>query len=138
MTIPDYISRQLPDRQKMIAEIHEIILAKDKTVQAEIEPMMGKEMIIYKASGMFKYGLSSVKDHMSLHVLPIYCSPELHAKYKKLLPLATFQKGCINFRNSESVPTAILRDLIGECSRIDLFAIRQNQLQSKAKNRKTG
>ena len=114
MSVDEYISRQVTGRQKVLSDIHEIILSKDKTVSAAIEPMMGTEMIIYKASGMFKYGLSSVKDHMSLHVLPIYGAPDLHAKYKQLLPLAAFQKGCINFKDMEAVPHAIMQDLIEE------------------------
>jgi len=56
-------------------------------------------MIVYNAPGIFKYGLSSVKNYMSLHVLPIYGSASLHSKYKALLLNANFQKGCINFKN---------------------------------------
>lgn len=84
---------------KLLAAIHETILRYDKTVKPVIAPMMGKEMINYMAPGTFNYGLSSVKNYMSLHIMPIYGSSVLHEKYKKLLPLASFQKGCINFEN---------------------------------------
>jgi len=82
--IKNYIKAQPAERQSVLAEIHAIILDKDKTAIAEISPMMGKEMIIYKANGSMKYGLASVKNYMSFHVLPIYGSKSLYEKYKAL------------------------------------------------------
>ena len=94
---------------------------------------MGKEMIIYNAPGTFKYGLSSLKNYMSLHVLPMYGSKALYEKYKGLLREANFQKGCINFKSKNEMPLKIVKDLIADCSKIDLRAIRENQLKSKSK-----
>jgi len=133
MSISEFISTLPEDRQKLILQLHEIIIQKDKTVVAEIAPMMGKEMIIYNAPGTFKYGLSSVKKYMSLHVLPMYVSATIYEKYKGLLKEAKFQKGCINFNNKEEIPIKIVKDLITECSKIDLRAIRENYLKSKSK-----
>jgi hypothetical protein len=93
--------------------------------------MMGKEMIVYKTSGIFKYGLSSVKKYMSLHVMPIYGSSVLYAKYKNLLQSANFQKGCINFKNAEEMPLEIVKQLIKDCSTIDLFKIKEAYIKSK-------
>jgi hypothetical protein len=117
-----------------MSQLHEIILQKDKTVTPVIAPMMGKEMIIYNAPGSFKYGLSSVKKYMSLHVLPMYVSATVYDKYKGLLKEAKFQKGCINFNNIDEMPLKIVMDLITDCAKIDLHAIRENQLKSKSKN----
>ena len=114
-------------------QIHEIIIQNDKTVTASIEPMMGKEMIVYKAPGTFKYGLSSMKNYMSLHVMPIYGSTILYSKYKALLKNAAFQKGCINFKNSEEMPLKIVKDLMTDCSKIDLRAIKENYIKLKLK-----
>jgi glycine/serine hydroxymethyltransferase len=133
MTVSEFISQQPAERQKLLSGIHEIIIREDKKVKAEIGSMMRNEMIIYNATGIFKYGLSSVKNHMSLHVLPIYGSPKLHSKYKELLPNANFQKGCINFKNAEEMPLKIINQLIHDCSAVDLLAIRENYLKSKAK-----
>lgn len=131
MSIETYLSSQLPERQALMTAIHQIILEQDKTVTAEIEPMMGKEMILYKAKGMMKYGLSGVKNHISLHVLPIYGAAALHAKYQALLPDATFQKGCINFRSAAEMPLAVVQDLMAECAAIDLVKIREEYLAAK-------
>ncbi len=126
-----YISKQPVERRKLLTAIHETILRYDKTVKPVIAPMMGKEMINYMAPGSFKYGLSSVKNYMSLHIMPIYGSPVLHEKYKKLLPLASFQKGCINFENENQMPPAIVKLLIQDCSKIDLAAMKKQWEASK-------
>jgi len=101
MTPAEYIADQDPTRQELLTNIHNIIINNDKLVVAVVEKMMGKEMIIYNCK-IFKYGLASVKDYMSLHVLPMYGSPVIYGKYSKLLDKAKFQKGCINFKNRRS------------------------------------
>ena len=133
MTVSEFISTQPADRQELLSQLHEIIIQKDKTVTAVIAAMMGKEMIIYNAPGTFKYGLASVKKYMSLHVLPMYGSTIIYEKYKALLKEASFQKGCINFKNKDEMPLKIVKDLITDCSKIDLLAIREKYLKSKSK-----
>jgi hypothetical protein len=125
MTPKDYIAKQPAERQKLLTAIHQVIVSNDKTVSPVVELMMGKEMINYHAPGTFKYGLASVKKYMSLHVLPMYGMPAIHEKYSKLLPLAAFQKGCINFENETQMPLAIVKDLIRDCAVIDLAAIKK-------------
>lgn len=134
MTIEQYITQQEFERQNILSKIHFAILDADKSVSPLIGIMMGKEMIIYNAPGTFKYGLSSVKKYISLHILPIYCVPALHSKYKELLPKASFQKGCINFTCEEEVPLEILKSLLIDCSKIDLLKIREEYLKIKKSN----
>jgi hypothetical protein len=131
MEVKDYILKQPPGRQNVLTKIHAIILEADKTVKAEVEPMMGKEMIVYKGKGSMKYALASVKNYMSLHVLPIYGSITLHSKYKALLPKANLQKGCVNFVNEDEMPLDIVKQLMIDCSSIDLLKIREDYLKSK-------
>jgi hypothetical protein len=134
-----YISAQPTDRQGILTDIHTIILEQDKTVIPVIEPMMGKEMILYKGKGVMKYGLAGVKNYISLHLLPIYGSPSLYTKYKALLKKANFQKGCINFKEAGEMPLDIVRQLITDCSKIDLLKIREDYLkEKKAKAKKRG
>jgi len=132
-TVEHYISIQLLDRQGVLADIHAIIVGEDKSVVPIVEPMMGKEMIVYKNKSMMKYALAGVKNYMSLHVLPIYASKELFSKYKLLLHNATFQKGCINFETAEEMPLDIVRQLIADCSKIDLLKIREQWLKERKK-----
>jgi hypothetical protein len=136
MQIPEFIAQQPADRQGILKSIHEIIVDKDKTVKAVVGTMMGKEMILYNAPGTFKYGLASVKNYMSLHVMPIYMNPVLYDRYKALLPRASFQKGCINFKNEDELPTAIVKQLFEDCAGIDLLAVMESYRQSRASGRK--
>lgn len=131
-----YISQQPAGRRPLLTAIHNAVLKQDKTVAPVVEPMMGKEMIIYKAKGMMKYALSSVKNHISLHVLPMYGSQTIYTKYQKLLPDAVFQKGCINFNGADEMPVNVVEDLIEDCSKIDLVKIREEYLEAKKKREK--
>lgn len=133
MTISEFISKQISARQQLLTDIHNIIINEDKTVVAAIEPMMGKEIIVYKDAGVFKYGLASTKNYMSLHLMPIYSSQVLHSKYKQLLPGANFQKGCINFNDEKEMPLSIVKQLIKDCSKFDMHAIKEAYLKSKKK-----
>jgi hypothetical protein len=135
--IQDFIKRQPADRQKILSNLHALILKNDKTVMPVIEPMMGKEMIIYKGKKMMKYGLASMKEYMSLHALPIYMNPALHSKYQSLLDKASFQKGCINFTSAEQMPNKVITQFITECSAIDLEKIREQGLLERKASKKT-
>ena len=128
-----YINQQVLERRQVLEDIHAVILAADKTVTGVVEKMMGKEMIVYKGNGLMKYGLASVKNYMSLHVMPIYGSIKLHSKYKALLNKANFQKGCINFDNEDKMPLDIVQQLIVDCSLLDLAKIKENFLKQKIK-----
>jgi hypothetical protein len=134
MTPVEYISKQQEDRRGILSGIHAIIMREDNTVKPEIGAIMAKEMILYKEKAYFKYGLSSVKNYMSLHVMPIYGSTALHKKYKALLPKADFQKGCINFRNAAEMPLDIVRSLFADCTKVSIAALleaRNRKLKSK-------
>ena len=118
--------------------IHSVIIDKDRSITAEIAPMMGKEMIIYKNRGMMKYGLAGVKNYMSLHVLPMYGSKTLYDKYKSLLHKASFQKGCINFNTADEMPLSMVQQLMEDCAKVDLLKMREEYLQERKKqNQKT-
>ena len=72
MTLQEFILNQPIDRQDILSKIHSIIITEDKTVEPKIGNMMRNEMILYNCSDNFKYGLASVKKHISLHLMPIY------------------------------------------------------------------
>ncbi|QKJ28272.1 DUF1801 domain-containing protein [Mucilaginibacter mali] len=130
MTVPEFISTIPAGRRQLITALHEAIMANDATVAPVIEPMMGVEMIIYKERAYMKYGLASTKKYMSLHCLPMYMNPPLHAKFSALLPLAKFQKGCINFTDTEEMPVDAVAALITDCAGISIAALLE------ARNRK--
>jgi len=128
-----FLSKLESPRKELLLAIHGIILQTNKKVVPEVSAMMGKEMIIYKLGGHFIYALSSVKSHMSLHLMPIYGSATLHAKYVKLLNTAKFQKGCINFKTAEEIPLHIVKQLMTDCNNIDYLAIVEKYMAGKKK-----
>jgi hypothetical protein len=119
----EYFASLPSDRQALLSGLHETIITNDRSVIAVVKPMMGKEMILYEERGYMKYGLASTKNYMSLHCLPMYMNPALHAKYTALLSKAKFQKGCINFTNRAEMPPAMATALIAECSSISIAAM---------------
>jgi hypothetical protein len=131
MTITEHISSLPPDRQALVTELHETITANDPGVVAVIKPMMGKEMILYEQACTMKYGLASAKDYLSLHCLPMYMAPTIHAKYLQLAPGAKFQKGCINFTGSQQLPVEIVTTLIAECSAVNIAEVLANRKKKK-------
>jgi Domain of unknown function (DU1801) len=133
MNIENFLSSQEPDRQSLLKKIHAIISKADKSTTPAIGSMMGKTMILYNQHGQMKYALASVKNYMSLHVLPMYMNKPVFEKYKALLPDANFQKGCINFTSAEEMPVAIVEKLIKDCAPIDLKKIREDYLKAKKK-----
>jgi hypothetical protein len=136
MTVKEFISQQLPERQKLLSALHEVIIKNDKSITASVCSMMRQEIISYKTPGTFKYGLGSGKNYMTLHLLPMYSSPTIYSKYNALLSKAKFQKGCINFKTEDEIPLIIIKQLIQDCSKIDLGKIRQEYLKSKKEKSK--
>ncbi len=117
-------ARHFDDKKDFSSSINHLPIRRDKGF-----------MINYEAQ-IFKYGLSRVKDYMSLHAMPIYGSPALHQKYKELLPLAIFQKGCINFKDEKEMPLNVVKLLIQDCSKIDFAAMKKQWEESKKKKAK--
>jgi hypothetical protein len=131
MNIADHISQAPQERQAILTALHEIIIANDPTVVPVIKPMMGKEMILYEERCYMKYGLASTKQYMSLHCLPMYMNPALYQQFEKLLPNAKFQKGCINFTDTEAMPPAVLAEIITECASISIATMLENRKKKK-------
>ena len=123
MTASEYLSKQGPERKELLSSIHELILKTNKKVKPEVGKMMGGDMIQYKINNTFAYGLAGLKNHMTLHLLPMYMHKPIHEKYSKLLKKAAFQKGCINFKDASEMPLNITEQLLNDCAKIDLAAI---------------
>jgi len=131
MIINDYLSKVDPARKELMSSIHQIILDTCKRIKPEISGMMGKEMIQYKIGGEFMYALSSVKTHMSLHMMPMYYSTALHTKYEKLFNNAKFGKACINFTKAEQMPLDIVKALMKDCAKAEDGVIKAYEARKK-------
>jgi|SRR6185437_3143140 len=131
MTVDEFIAKQDAVNREIISSIHAIIVKNNKRVKPEVDKMMGQQMIQYKLGGVFMYGLGIGKSHISLHLLPMYGSPDVYNKYIKLLDKAKFQKGCINFTKAEQMPVKIVSDLIKDCAKCEDFIVERYKLKAK-------
>jgi len=86
MTVPEYLAEVEGSRRETMAAMHGLILKTNPRVVPGVGKMMAKKMVIYKLGGFFTYGLASLKGHITLHAMPMYCTPTIRAKYTKLLP----------------------------------------------------
>jgi len=116
-TADEFLSLLSDDRKQALGSMRKLLLKHDKAVEESVEPMMGMEMLIYKDKGVFKYGLASAKQYLSLHSMILYGKPELREKYSKKLPNAKFQKGCINFADLTVFPLSIAEEMFAEFSK---------------------
>jgi hypothetical protein len=129
MSPKQFIDAQKDERRGIMHSLHQIIIDRDKTIMPEVELMMGNQMIVYKERGHMKYALASGKNYMSLHCMPMYGSPQLHAKYINLIPAATFQKGCINFNNLDSMPLDVADNLVQDCAKVSIAIMIENRIK---------
>ncbi len=123
MTPEEFISKQEPERQKLLSDLHKIILKTNKKVVPEVDKMMGKEMIQYKIGKYFVYALASTKNYMSIHSMPLYGCKPIHEKFSKLFKKAKFQKGCINFKDASEMPLDLAEEFMTACATIDWVAV---------------
>jgi len=132
MTPKEYLAKLKDSNTKdLLSAIHSIMVKNNKRVVPDVSKMMGQEMIQYKIGGVFMYGLNGGKNHNSLHLLPMYGSPKVHEKYKKLLNKAKFQKGCVNFTKAEQMPLDVVEGLIKDCTACEDMIIEMYKLRHK-------
>ena len=127
MTIPEYLTSVTAERQDILLKVHELIIANDPSVAPVVKPLMGKDAILYEDHGYMKYGLADTKKHISLHCLPMYMVPTLHAKFRALLPAAQFQKGCINFSSAGEMPLDALTAVIADCAAVNIVTVLESR-----------
>ena len=127
MTIPEYLTSVTAERQDILLKVHELIIANDPSVAPVVKPLMGKDSILYEDHGYMKYGLADTKKHISLHCLPMYMVPTLHAKFQALLPAAQFQKGCINFSSAGEMPLDALTAVIADCAAVNIVTVLESR-----------
>lgn len=115
MTPKEYLAGLPADRKELLTAIHNTLLDVNMRVKPVLGGMMAREMIQYKINDVFMYALHAGKNHNSLHMLPMYGSPEIRTKYSKLLNKVKFQKGCINFTKAEQMPMNVVKNLLKDC-----------------------
>lgn len=93
-----------------------LIKKHDPHVEQSIGKMMRNDAVLYCQQDIMKYAITCHANHVSLHLMPIYCYADLYTKYKKLMTAGKFQKGCINFKDYDNLPVDDIALLIAECA----------------------
>lgn len=96
-------------------KIKKLILQNDPSVIAKNGKIMGEAGILFHQDGDFKYAITANSSRITLHAMPMYCNEKIHKKYSKLLPEASFGKGCIRFKTKDRLDFNLLKKFIREC-----------------------
>jgi hypothetical protein len=118
MTPTEYLEALEPTRKELLSELRALLLKHESKITEEVSHMMGKQMLVYKSNGHFKYALASTKEYASFHSMPIYGSPTLREKYIALLPKVKFQKGCINIKKESDIPLNVAESLMVDSAKV--------------------
>ena len=76
-----------------IKALADIIGLHDAGAQRSIGKTMSRDALVYCQQDIMKYAIICHAKHISLHLMPIYCYADIHAKYKSLIKTGKFQKG---------------------------------------------
>lgn len=92
------------------------IAQNDPDAMLSLGKTMRSDALLYCQQGIMKYAITCHAKHISLHLMPIYCYADIHAKYKAIIKAGKFQKGCINFSKLDDLPMAEIGLMIAECA----------------------
>jgi hypothetical protein len=82
--------------------------------------LMGERGWLYHRAGHFAYAVTAGAKRVTLHALPMYCDPALHAAGRRLIPEGDFGKGCVRFKPDAEVDATVLARFIRACARVDV------------------
>jgi uncharacterized protein YdhG (YjbR/CyaY superfamily) len=68
--------------------------------------------LIFKADNEWYVCLANQKNYVSLHLMPLYVSPELKAKLDNSGKKVKCGKGCINFKRAEDLPLETIAEIV--------------------------
>lgn len=133
MTKDDFCKSLPAVHRGLIEKLLPVIASHEAHVHWDVGQAMGAEMLIYRQDGEFKYAFSSHNNHLSFHAMVMYCYPELHRKHSKLMKSATFQKGCINFKDGVAFPFAAFEEFIRDAATFQYPSPRQIERRERMK-----
>jgi len=121
-TVAQYLASLPDDRRRELTRVREVISA---NLPAGYEESSDARMITYRVplsvypdtynkQALWFAALASMKNYMTLHLLPVYMNPPLEQKLREGFTVAgkklDMGKGCIRFRSAD----ALALDTIGE------------------------
>ena len=115
MTATQFLKQLEEPRHSALSHLRKMIRVNVPKAVEKVTTMMGKEMIVYEyPAGTFFAAIASGKNYMSLHLMPLYCFPELVARNKSRLKGVKMGKACLNFKALEELPLDVIEEILRE------------------------
>ncbi|MCB9261989.1 MAG: hypothetical protein H6607_06415 [Flavobacteriales bacterium] len=108
-----------------LEELKKLILKNDATVEMKKgDVMAAKNVDVFLQDGVFKYAFTMAQNHISFHSMVMYSSPEIYELTKKLFgKIGKLQKGCVNFKNLESIDVNLFDELMQASAKADFSVV---------------
>ena len=115
----DFIEALPVERQQPARKVWQLVR---QAVPAGYTEHIGPKFLEFRAGPEMCIALASQKNHMSLHLVPIYLMPALREQLAVAAPKLKMGKGCLNFKKVEELPLTALAEVIAATSLIDYLA----------------
>lgn len=119
MTFDDFIAGLPAERQQPAAQAWQLVR---QAVPAGYTEHIGPKYLEFRAGKDMYVGLANQKNYLSLHLVPMYLTPELQEQLAAAAPKLKMGKGCVNFNKMEELPLEALAELIAATSLADYVA----------------
>jgi hypothetical protein len=107
-----------PAGATLVEALRRIVRDNDAEATESRGLMMGEGGWMFHRDGEFAYAVTVGKTRVTLHVMPMYCSPSIHAAYSKRIRDGKFGKGCIRFKLDAAPELSSIAALIRDCAKL--------------------
>lgn len=97
--------------------LKQVIITHDPSAEMSPGLLLGEKGWLFHRDGRFAYAVTTGKG-VTLHAVALH--GDIHAAFKKRLPVGDFGKGCIRFKSDAKVDMNVIADLIQACVTGDL------------------
>ncbi len=104
-----FLNNLPPDRKAEVEKVWNVIR---ENMPSGYSEEIDNKYLSFKTGKDWYVALANQKNYISLHLLPIYIYPELKAKFDAANKKLKSGKGCINFKNAEDLPLAVIAEII--------------------------
>jgi hypothetical protein len=124
MTVTEYLKSLSKENREVVSALRKIIVESDKSVKEKVgKAMGGGDSLVYFEDNVFKYCIAITKKYFSFHSLIMYSTPALYKLAQECFPDAKFQKGCINFKSLEEIPSSAFKKFMKESAKADFSPV---------------
>jgi hypothetical protein len=113
-----------PSGVALADRLSRVVAANDASVTRSDGLMMGEKGAVFHrakdGAAVFAYAVTVGKNRVTLHAMPMYCEPKIHAAYKKRIKTGHFGKGCIRFKPAAEVDLDVIAAFVRDCARVPL------------------